>query len=176
MRKSRKIACRRLCRQFSKNRGFDMRNRFTLYARKVPSGIRVFYYYTYDEQGIRIGPFTTGQTTKTAARNYCCQLIKEQRLLPSPKETPTFAEYSRDFWDWETSPYLKDRKKRRKLTQGYADKNKRVTEYTLLPYFGKMRLDKITGEVIDQWLDYMISQDYKNTTTNGYYGTLMTMI
>jgi len=153
-----------------------MHHQFTLYARKVPSGGRVFYYYAYDGSGNRLGPWSTGQITKTAARNHCCLLIKENRLLPGLKEIPTFEEYAKGFWDWENSAYLKERKKRRELTQAYADNRQRNLENTLLPYFGKMRLDKISGEVIDGWLDYMIKQKYKNTTTNGHYGTLMTMI
>jgi integrase len=153
-----------------------MHNNFTLYFRKVPSGKRVFYFYAYDDEGNRLGPWSTGQSTKTAARNYCILLIKQGKLLPGPKEIPTFAEYAADFWDWENSLYLKDRKKRRKLTQAYADKNKRVVDFTLIPYFGKMKLDKISGEVIDKWLDYMIAEKYENSTTNGYFGTLQTMM
>jgi integrase len=153
-----------------------MHNNFTLYARKVPSGVRVFYYYAYDGEGKRLGPWTTGQSTKTAARNFCNSLIKQGKLLPTAKGMPTFAEYALGFWDWENSPYLKERKKRRELTQAYADMRQRIVETNLIPYFGKMKLDKITGEVIDGWLDFMIKEKYKNTTTNGYYGALMTMI
>jgi site-specific recombinase XerD len=57
-----------------------------------------------------------------------------------------------------------------------AEKSKRVVAHTLIPYFGKMKLDKITGEAIDKWLDYMIAEKYENSTTNGYFGTLMTMM
>jgi integrase len=153
-----------------------MRNDFTLFKRVVPSGKTVVYYYAYNDDGVRQGPWTTGQENKTAARNYCNKLNREGKLLPAPKEIPTFTEFSVDFWDWENSPYLKERKKRRKLTQSYADKNKGVAENTLVPYFGKMRLDKITGEFIDVWLDYMIAEKYENSTINGYFGTLQTML
>jgi integrase len=51
-----------------------------------------------------------------------------------------------------------------------------VVNYTLIPYFGKFRLDKITAEEVDMWFDYMLDEDYKHTTINGYYGTLLTMI
>jgi integrase len=88
----------------------------------------------------------------------------------------TFEAYAAEFWDWEKSEYLKDRRKRRKLTEGYADKNHKVTVHTLLPYYGKMRLEKITGEVIDKWLDEMITGKYENSTINSYFGTLMTMM
>ncbi|MDR2631252.1 MAG: site-specific integrase [Spirochaetaceae bacterium] len=153
-----------------------MHNDFTLFTRKVPSGKTVVYYYAYDDEGRRLGPWTTGEANKTAARNYCNKLNREGRLLPGPKEMPTFAEYCTGFWDWENSPYLKERKKRRKLTQSYADKNQRVVEYTLLPYFGKMRVDKITADEIEKWFDHMIKEGYKHTTINGYYGTLKTML
>jgi integrase len=134
------------------------------------------YYYAYDDEGRRLGPWTTGQDNKTMARNYCNRLNREGKLLPGLKEIPAFAEYAADFWDWEKSEYLKERRKRRKLTQAYADKNKKVVDYTLVPYFGKMKLDAISGEVIDKWLDYMIAEKYENSTTNGYYGTLQTML
>jgi integrase len=161
---------------FQKTGVFDMHNDFTLFTRVVPSGKTVVYYYAYDNEGRRLGPWTTGQDNKTMARNYCNRLNREGKLLPGLKEIPTFAEFAVSFWDWEKSEYLKERRKRRKLTQSYADKNKRTVDYTLIPYFGKMKLDAITGETIDKWLDYMIAEKYENSTTNGYFGTLQTML
>jgi integrase len=153
-----------------------MRNDFTLYFRRVPSGKRVYYYYAYDNDGNRLGPWTTGQLTKTAARNFCNMLNRNGTLLHEMKGIPTFEEYAIGFWDWDNSPYLKERRKRIKLTQNYTDKNKKLTESTLVSYFGKMRLDKITGEAIEGWLDAMIETGLKNVTINGYFGTLMTML
>jgi ankyrin repeat protein len=100
------------------------------------------YYYAYDDEGQRLGPWTTGQSNKTAARNYCNLLNRKGKLMPGPNEVPAFAEFATVFWDWVKSPYLKERRKRRELTQSYADSNKRITEYTLVPHFGKMKLDK----------------------------------
>ena len=153
-----------------------MHNDFTLFSRAVPSGKTVVYYYAYDGEGRRLGPWSTGQASKTLARNFCNKLNREGRLLPEPKGMPTFEEFSSTFWDWENSGYLKDRRKRRKLTQAYADKNKNVVDHTLLPYFGKMKLDAITGEVIDKWLDSMIAKKFANSTTNSYFATLQVML
>jgi integrase len=153
-----------------------MHNDFTLYSRKVPSGKRLFYYYAYDGGGNRLGPWATGQSTKTGARNYCNGLIRLGKLLPGPKETPAFSEFASSFWDWEKSEYLKERRKRRKLTQAYADKNRKVADHTLVPYFGKMKIDEISGEDIDKWLDHMIAEKYENSTINGYFGALQTMM
>jgi integrase len=153
-----------------------MRNEYTLYSRKVPSGKRVYYYYAYDDDGNRLGPWSTREENKTAARNHCNGQIRKGVLVPGIKGMSTFAVFASDFWDWEKSEYLKDRRKRNKLTKGYADKCKRQVDFTLTPYFGKMRLDRITGEVIDKWQDYMIASGYEHSTINGYYGTLMTMM
>jgi integrase len=157
-------------------RGFAMHNDFTLFSRKVPSGKTVVYYYAYDDEGRRLGPWSTGQGNRTAARNYCNRLNRAGKLLPGPKDIPTFEEFSKGFWDWETCAYLKDRRKRKKLTQAYADKNHKVVDFTLIPYFGKMRIDKIGPDAIEAWFDYMSKKGYKNTTTNGYFGTLRTML
>jgi len=153
-----------------------MHNDFTLFTRAVPSGKKVVYYYAYDGDGRRLGPWTTGQASRTLARNYCNKLIRDGKLLPEPKAMPTFAEFAAAFWDWEKSDYLKERRKRRKLTQAYADKNKKVVEHTLIPYFGKMKLNEISGEAIDKWLDCMIAEKFANSTTNSYFSTIQTML
>ena len=153
-----------------------MHNDFTLFKRMVPSGQTVVYYYAYDDEGRRLGPWTTGESSLTAGRNVCNHLNRQGKLLPGPKGIPTFAEYAEGFWEWETCPYLKDRKKRKKLTKSYADKNKQVMKFQLVPYFGKMRLDKIGPDEIEGWFDHMSAEGYKNTTINGYFGTLKTMM
>ena len=100
-----------------------MRNDYTLFNRVVPSGKTVVYYYAYNDDGIRLGPWTTGLANKTAARNYCNGLIRKGVLVPGIKGMTTFEAYATEFWDWDKSEYLLHRRKRRKLTQGYADKN-----------------------------------------------------
>jgi hypothetical protein len=62
-----------------------MHNDFTLFTRVVPSGKTVVYYYAYDEEDRRLGPWSTGQANKTLARNYCNQLNRQGKLLPGFK-------------------------------------------------------------------------------------------
>jgi len=78
-----------------------MHNGFTLFTKKVPSGKTVIYYYAYDEDGRRLGHWTTGHENKTVARNYCNKLNREGKLLPCATGIPTLAEFTADFWDWE---------------------------------------------------------------------------
>jgi hypothetical protein len=115
----------------SKKEVLFMHNDFTLLVRTVPSGKTVVYYYAYNEDGKRLGPWTTGQPNKTTARNYCMKLMREGNLIPLQNNIGTFEELAVDFWDWEKSPYLVDRRKRNLLTEAYADKCGRVVEYNI---------------------------------------------
>jgi integrase len=149
---------------------------YTLYSRVVPSGKRVYYYYAWDENNVRRGGWSTGQSTATAARLYCDKLLRTGKLIPNSGFMPTFAEYAQGWWEWETCAYLKKRRKRRNLTMSYADNNKKNVKNHLVPYFGEMPLNKITREEVENWLDDLIEKDYQNTSINGYLGTLKTML
>jgi integrase len=151
-------------------------NDFTLYWRVVPSGKRVVYYHAYDENGKRLYGKSTGETTLTAARVKCNRLLKEGKLLPNKGVMPTFAEYAQGWWEWETCAYLKKQRKRASLTQAYADNNKKNLKNHLMPYFGGMPMNKITKEEVETFFDYLIEKEYQNTSINGYYGTLKTML
>ena len=151
-------------------------NDFTLYWRVFPSGKRVVYYYAYDENGNRLMGRSTGETNMTAARVRCNKLLKEGKLVPNTDYVPTFAEYAQGWWEWETCAYLKKRRKRAALTQAYADNNRKNLKNQLIPYFGEMPLDKITKADVENWFDEMIDKDYQNTTINGWFGTLKTML
>jgi integrase len=151
-------------------------NDFTLYWRVIPSGKRVIYYYAYSENGNRLGGWSTGETTMTAARVKCNRLLREGKLIPNSEYMPTFAEYALGWWEWDTCAYLKKRRKRHNLTQTYADNNRKNLKNHLVPYFGDMPLNKITKDDIEEWFDKLIEEDYQNTSINGYFGTLKTMM
>ena len=124
-------------------------NDFTLYFRVIPSGKRVVYYYAYDENGKRLYGKSTGETTLTAARVFCNKLLREGALVQKKNYTPTFAEYAKGWWEWDTCEYLKKRRKRSRITKGYADLAKWNVEKLLLPFFGKMRMDQITKNDVE---------------------------
>ena len=151
-------------------------NDFTLYFRVVPSGKRVVYYYAYDEDGNRLHGRSTGETSLTAARLACNRLLKAGALVPKRGYIPTFAEYAADWWDWEKCEYLKKRRKRSNLTKKYADNSKWIMNKVLLPYFGHMRMDRITQEVVEAFVDGAIEKGYKHTTINSNFSILKTML
>jgi integrase len=162
---------------YSPNGGFmKIHNDFTLYFRVVPSGKRAVYYYAYDEGGKRLNGKPTGEATLTAARLKCNRLLKAGVLVPRRGHIPTFAEYAVDWWDWEKCEYLKKRRKRSNLTKKYADNSKWIMDKVLLPYFGDMRMDRITQEVVEAFVDGAIEKGYKHTTINSNFSILKTML
>ncbi len=153
-----------------------LRETYSLYERKLKSGKTVFYYQCYDEDGKRICGHSTGQRTKTAARNYCNKLYREGLLLPQKGKIPTFEEFAKGWWEWGTCSYLKRRIGRRAITKSYADGAWSKLHNHLLPHFGKMRLDKITEHGIDKWLTSFAGRGYRNTTANGILNLMGTML
>jgi integrase len=120
----------------------------------------VFYYRTYDEDGRRTVAHSTGETTRTAAVKKCNTLMREGKLLPKAQvRIPTFAEYAQGWWEPENCQYLKKRLARKPLTSSYEEHSRRVMEMFLVPYFGKMRLDRITGEDIDYRLVNFVERE-----------------
>jgi integrase len=153
-----------------------MHNDFTLFLRVYPNGKKTVFYYVYDENGVRRGPWTTKQTSITLARNYCNKLNRAGLLLPKQTGKMLFAEYAEGWWVWDTCKYLKKRRKRHNITRSYADNNKKMMTNQLIPFFGKMAIGRITPEEIENWIDYMAEQGYQNTYTNTIFGTLKTMM
>jgi hypothetical protein len=52
-----------------------------VYPRLKKNGKKVYYYRIYDENGKRKSGISTGLTSKTAARNYVIDLIKNWSTL-----------------------------------------------------------------------------------------------
>jgi integrase len=112
-----------------------------------------------------------------AAREYCNTLMREGKLLQGKQvHVPTLKEYAEDFWDMEKSPYLKSRKGRRLISIGYVKNGKTYTDNQLLPYFGDMRLDRITEIEIENWITGFADRKLSNGTANNVFNFLSLMI
>jgi integrase len=145
------------------NEGFmRIRDDFTVFPRELASGKVIWYYQTYDEEGRWTVAHSTGETTLTAAVKKCNTLLREGKLLSTAQvRTPTFAEYAQGWWEPETCHYLKKRLARKPLSEIYIVRARRVMELYLIPYFGKMRLNRITEEDIDTWLVGFIEREQR---------------
>lgn len=149
---------------------------YTVYKRTMPSGRTVYYYQCYDDDGHRVCAHSTGQRTKTAARNYCNELLRAGKLRPDMRKSPTFGEFAEGWWVWDTCPYLKKRRLRREITQTYARCARSKLQNNILPYFANKRLDRITEAEIDTWLVSLTERGMQNTTANACINILITML
>ena len=163
-----------------------MRNDFTLFLRKIPNARSVFYYYTYDEEGKRRGPWTTKCLKRTDARNYCHRLFKNGELIPNKKTAITFGEYSVGFWE-RGSEYVKNQESRADITDNYINKCAKMTVNQLLPFFANTPLEKITDKDVNNWLlnfcERKIIRDgktetikYRNTYANTVFSVFNVML
>jgi integrase len=174
------------------------REAFSLYRRKIQVGKgkvekTIFYFQTYDEKGRRTVGRTTGQTTRTAAREYCNRLLREGKLLEARRaRVPTFEEFAGPWWDFDTCEYLKSQRARRPISENYAAMGKHVTVRHLIPKFGKRYLDDITEDEINKWMlslqttitgrrvrneeGELVGKCYDNGTINWIFGYLRLML
>jgi len=172
---------------FQKNAGFDMRNDYTMFKRAVPSGTKVVYYYAYDENGIRKGPWTTKCLNFTEARNYCHRLIRNGALIPDRKKMITFSEFANGFWKLD-SEFIRNERSRKDFNDSYVVISRQLAVNQIEPFFGKIALDKITGEMVNKWLlgfkdrgkkdekTGEIISCYKNSYANSAFRTLNVMM
>jgi len=163
-----------------------MHNDFTLFTRTYPNGTRVVFYHAYNEDGKRVGPWTTNCLTKTAARNYCHKLLKEGTLIPNKSKVLTFGDFAAGFWR-RGSEYVKNQESRADITDNYINNCAGLTNNQLIPHFGDMPLDKITDKDVNSWLlgfgERKVEKDgkieivhYQNTYANTTFGALKVML
>jgi len=127
------------------------REPFTVFERRLSSGKTVFYYRTYDEGGKRTTARSTGRTTKTAAKAYCQELIRQGRLIPS--QDLTFAVYAADWWVYNRCRYIQSRLARGgSFSRTHAYIQRLNLNKHILPVLGKTKLKQITSREIEAWL------------------------
>ena len=163
-----------------------MRNDFTLFLREIPGGKKVFYYYTYDHEGQRRGPWTTKCISRTAARNYCHALLKKGHLIPDRRKAITFGEYAEGFW-MRGAEYVMRQESRREITDSYLSNCQINLNNQILPFFGDTPLNKIKEKDVNDWLLGFKKRKvmkkgkeeiyaYQNTYANVVFGTFSVML
>ena len=98
-----------------------MHNDFTLFVRTYPNGKKVVFYHAYDENGKRVGPWTTHSRNLTAARARCNKLLKAGALIPGKNKAVTFAKFAEGFWD-RNSEYARRQESRADITESCLKK------------------------------------------------------
>lgn len=157
---------------------------FTLYPRRTLSGEIVWYYRTYDESGVRTAGRSTGETSKTQARNYCQKLIRDGKLIPA-KEI-LFGAWADGFFLWDTCAWVRARlaesvEGHPAIQRVYVDDcRQRLTNY-IIPFFRNARLTSITSAMIKKfrvWLKEVTTEksSLAPKTINAVTGVLRVML
>ena len=152
------------------------REPFTVFPRKMKSGLVVWYYQTYDNNNRRTTARSTGQTSKGAARVYCNKLYKEDALVPNRGSNLVFAKYAENWWIWEKCEYVKFRLSRRELSRKYIDTGRSNLKLNILPYFKNMKLKNITSYDIEKWLMAFAKRGLSNQSANVNFTFLNIML
>jgi integrase len=142
------------------------REPFIIFPRKISLEKAVFYYQTYDSTGNRTNARSTGTTNKSAAKQMCLRLWRENKLIP-PVVLPTFQEFTKDFWVWGSCSYIKYKQARgQKITVTWANMQRRALENHILPVFGVKHIDAISARDIENWLLSFKDKGRSNQTAN----------
>ncbi len=139
---------------------------FTIYQRLIKSGRKVYYYHIYSQNGERLS-FSTGLSTKTATREYCFRLYKNNQLIPCKITKITFNDYSENWWIWDKCDYICGSIARGgSFSRNYADICRMNLKKHILPVFGKKELKEINHGQIESWLLSFSKKQLSNTTAN----------
>jgi len=147
---------------------------FTIYPRRLKT-VTVFYYQCYDRNGKRVCGHSTGERTKTAARKYCMELYRKGKLVPENKPV-RFNEFAAGWWDIETCKYLEWRQMQNPLAPSTIDNYKTCLELHIMPFFGNMRLNAITQEIVQTWIMRQSGDGYNNSSINVRIAALKVMM
>jgi len=155
------------------------KNSFTVYPRTLPGGKVVWYYQTYDADGRRLAGRSTGKATKTAAKAYCEQLMREGLLGTGEenKRFPLFKDYAKGWWVFETCDYMQEKAMNGSpiTLSSAAEYNRKMKRY-VLPKFGNRRIDRINEEEIRLWRLDLVKEGYKRSTIKTTVAVLSIML
>jgi integrase len=122
---------------------------YSLYARKRKNGKPVYYYRTYGESERRTTGKSTGQISKTAARNYVDQLIKRGELNVTGEIT--FGRFAENWFVWDKCQYVRSRRARSNITRSYVETERSYLTNHLIPTFKDTKLKNINIKLIESW-------------------------
>ena len=95
----------------------------------------------------------------TAEVEFACKELKQQGLLKSyviseSKQAADFSEYLQNFWDYDTSPYVKEKlRKNHGIHRNYTVGQKLSVERYWMPFFRDRLLGDITRQDIENFMD-----------------------
>jgi len=123
------------------------------------------WYFWYWKDGVRKYQ-STGKTNKKEAGLYAEIFLNAK----APKQIPTLARYTRDFYIWDHCPWIKrQHAKGRSFSRTMAQMRRAHLKTYILPAFGRKELSSLNAVEVENWL---ISLPLANQTKNHILRTL----
>lgn len=142
---------------------------YTIFARTLPSGKTVYYYRVRNLDGSISVAKSTGCTELAKAKRYCQKLYNSGAF--SITHFVTFRDYTAHFFD-DNSKYLKWKKSNgHELEPNTVDSYRCKLKYQLLPFFANYDMDKITKDIVKQWVVWATDK-WSPKTVNNAQGVL----
>ena len=141
------------------------REKYRLLERKTKAGKIVYHVRYYDAATGKRITVSSGEETKTRARDYA-----ETIIAGGSVRSPTLEDYTADFFKWDVCPWIKRQQaKGRSFGEYQAQVRRAHLDNHIVPQFGKKRLAELTRPMIENWL---ISLELANQTKNHILYTL----
>lgn len=126
---------------------------YSLYPRKYADKV-IWYYRTYSPDGQRTTGKSTGETSRTKARQFCEELVKKGDIFKGKPDY--FDTFAKDLFT-EGSEWYKEKYRNSKPSLTYLpEKTYRMNKY-LMPVFGRKKIKDITKRDIINFQDSMLS-------------------
>lgn len=161
-----------------------------MHTRTKANGLRVWYYQTYDLDGVRTTARSTGigftneanrKRTRRQAEELCWKLYKDDKLVPETNDV-TLGRFvdDRHWWDYEKCEYVKQKLARSPegkpaITERYAADARSIMQNWILPEHENMKLRKITPRHLEKLLFAWKEQSSAKTANNrrAVYSTML---
>lgn len=149
------------------------RQEFGVMRRRMKDGKSVYYYWVYDENGIRRYR-STGERTKAKALEYVMRRRDEGLLGERDARTMTLNEFCADMFVDGRCPIAKEAAARGKGFSGNTRRNRRISlKKHILPYLGRATVSTISVAQINEWLVSLPEKDkISRSTANQCMDTL----
>lgn len=142
-----------------------MRQDFGIMKRRTKDGKYVYYYWIYDDNGVRIYR-STGERTKARAMDYVLNLREKGELGKRDRMMVTLNDFAQDFFIPGKCPIENHAHMRGKsMTKATLTVRRTALVKHILPYFGKKAVSLITHAQVNQWLLNLPEKDEISRTT-----------
>lgn len=136
---------------------------YTVYPRKLKKGV-VWYYQYRDEHGIRSSGRSTGCRNKTDALRVCRRMYNEGEF--SRDGSILFRTFAQDFFSKDRPWYKWKIANLHRISENTLAVYVKMLNNQILPFFGEMRLCRISTDTIKEWIIWMSERWSPKTSNN----------